>query len=226
MKRLDRMLILAFLGPFLFCFSVVLFILVLQLLGLYADAFGGKGLGGGLFFRMVGLAMGRMLLEAMPLAVMAAAIMSFGRLGENRELTAIQASGISMLKFMRGLVGFGVLLTLVSIWLSFEVVPNASQKFYRLLSDIRRTKADLAIKPGIFYTDIDGFAIRVTEQHPETGTLYGVMLYDKRKMPEITVVVADSARMLPQSREDILRMNLYHGSRHQEFESNPSPARK
>ncbi|HYQ57583.1 MAG TPA: LptF/LptG family permease, partial [Draconibacterium sp.] len=104
MKRLYIFLIKSFLGPFFMTFFIVLFVLLMQFLWKYVDDMVGKGLDFKVLGEMMFYASFALLPLAFPLAMLLASIMTFGALGENYELVAMKASGISLFRIMRPLI--------------------------------------------------------------------------------------------------------------------------
>ena len=96
MKKLDKLIIQAFLGPFFLTFAVVEFILLTQYMLKYLDEFVGKDLGGEIFAELLFYFSLNMAPVALPLAVLLSSLMTFGTLGEHHELTAIKTSGIAL----------------------------------------------------------------------------------------------------------------------------------
>ncbi|MEL6251972.1 MAG: LptF/LptG family permease [Bacteroidota bacterium] len=221
--RIDKLVLKAFLPPFLMSFLIILFILVMQFMAVYMDKILGKGLGIGILFKMIGFAGGKLAISAMPVAVLAGALISFGSFGEHYELAAIKSSGISLLKAMRSSIILGVILVVGSIALSHNIVPLSNLKFYSLYYDISRKKAELALTPGIFYWDITNYVIRVADKNNDRGTLYDVLIYDHTEnRGNNDVIIADSAKTYTE--EDRLQMVLYAGVRHEEMK--PESGRK
>ena len=176
----------------------------------------GKGLGPEILVKLMGYASGRLAITAMPVAILAAALMTFGSMGEHYELASLKSCGISLFKIMRSMIATGLLLTGISLWFSFYMVPKANLKFFSLLYDVQRKKADLAIIPGHFYWDIDGYVIRVSDKNKEKGILYDVLIYDHTEnRGNSDVIMADSALTFTEGNS--LRMVLYHGVRHEDY---------
>ncbi|HTC00447.1 MAG TPA: LptF/LptG family permease, partial [Ferruginibacter sp.] len=109
-KKLDKLILKTFLGPFAVTFFISLFVLMLQILWKYVDDLVGKGLDFITIMKFVALASAELLTLAMPIAILISSIMTFGNLGERFELVAIKSSGISLLRFMRPLIWVSVLL--------------------------------------------------------------------------------------------------------------------
>lgn len=199
-------------------FFIILFILVMQFMSLYMREIFGKGLGPDVLMRLFMYAGGRLAITAMPVAILAAALMTYGSMGEHYELAAIKACGISVFKAMRSVLIFACILTAFSLWFSFDIIPRANLKFFSLFYDVQRKKPSVAIKPGYFYSDIDGYVIRVTDKNNNTGKLYDVILYNHTEnRGSVDVILADSATTYMNEQETALHMMMYHGSRHQEY---------
>lgn len=211
------MIVKAFVGPWVMSLFIILFILVIQLLAAYLPEIAGKGLGLGLIGKMFFYASGRLMMQAMPVAILAGALMTFGGMGERNELASLKSSGVSLIRIAKPMGLMAVLITGGMLWFTFELVPVSALKFYSLLYDIGRKKAELTLKPGHFYGGIDEYVIRVSDKHPDRSTLYDVMIYNHtRKQEGIDVITADSARTV-RSRENQLQMVLYAGVRHEEM---------
>jgi lipopolysaccharide export system permease protein len=102
-KKLDILIIKAFIGPFIATFFITLFVLVLQFFWLYIDDIVGKGLDMFTIGRFILYVCATLVPLALPLAVLLSSIMTFGNLGETFELVAIKSAGIPLLRFMRPL---------------------------------------------------------------------------------------------------------------------------
>ena len=178
MKKLDWLVVKSFIGPFILTFWIAQFVLVMQFLWKYVDDLVGKGLDPWVLMELLVYASARLVPLALPLAVLLASIMTYGAFGEHFELTAVRSAGVSLYRFMRPLIVTVTLISIFAFFFSNNLLPMANLKFGALLYDIRHQKPTVAIKPGIFYSGIDGFAIRVNEKDDKTNTLYGITVYD------------------------------------------------
>src|SRR3954471_17489918 len=100
MKKLDKLILQSFLGPFFLTFCVVVFILLTQTMIKYFDEFVGKGVGFPIFAEMLFYFSLNVTPVALPLAVLLSTLISFGNLGEHYELTAIKSAGVSLVRVM------------------------------------------------------------------------------------------------------------------------------
>ena len=218
MKKLDRFILKAFVGPFVAILFVVVFILMMQTLWLYIDELVGKGLGlrtimEFLFWGVCSLA----LPLALPLATLLAATMTIGQLSENTELMAIKASGISFGRIIVPIAFASALIAVGTYFVCSNVVPYAFNQIYTLRDDIAKTKDEIKIPPGTFYDGIDGYILRVDDQNKETKMLYGVQVYDHTAHKgNISVTIADSAILKMAKSKEYLTFSLYDGSTYRE----------
>ena len=93
------------LGPFLFCFFGVMFVLLMQFLVLHIDKLIGKDIPLGVILELIITNLAYMVVLAAPMAVLVASLMAFGKFSEHNELTALRASGVNTLQIIYPLLG-------------------------------------------------------------------------------------------------------------------------
>ena len=216
MKRLDKFILKAFIGPFVAVLLVVVFILVMQFLWVYIDELVGKGLGLKVIGEFLMWATFTILPLALPLATLLSSMMVMGQMTENNELMAIKASGVSLVRVMTPLTIVSVFVAVSAFFIGNNLVPKAFNEIYTLRDDIGRTKSEIKIPSGTFYDGIDGYVIRVEDQ-ADDGMMHSVMVYDHtKKKGNISLTIADSATMSLSKAKDYLIFTLYHGVNYQE----------
>src|SRR6187401_3245313 len=131
-KKLDRLVIRAFIGPFIGTFFITVLVLVMQFFWLYIDDFVGKGLEPILIFEFIWYQMAVLVPLALPLSILLSSLMTFGNLGESFELVAIKSAGISLLRFMQPLTIVAVILSGITFLFANYVIPYANLKFKTL----------------------------------------------------------------------------------------------
>ncbi len=225
-KKLDILIIRSFVGPFIVTFFVSLFVLVMQFFWLYMDEMIGKGLGVGVILQSLLYTSATLVPLALPLSILLASIMTFGALGENFELVAIKASGISLLRFIRPLFFCMIGMFVFAFFFNNNVIPIANLKSLSLLFDIRNMKPTLSIKPEHFNNEIKGYSIRVGSKDPDGYTIHDIIIYDHSDMAGSNkVTVAKEGMMLPTPDKQTLIFRLKDGWRYEEGydQSNRSP---
>ena len=122
-KKLDALIIKAFIGPFLATFLITLFVLVMQFFWLYIDDLVGKGLDFFTLAKLTGYVAAFNVPLALPLALLLSSIMTFGNLGESFELVAIKSAGIPLLRFMQPLFIVTLFIAGIAFLFANNIIP-------------------------------------------------------------------------------------------------------
>ena len=212
MKKLDSFILKSFFGPFIMTFCITVFILVMQFLWLYIDDLVGKGLSFWVVMEFLGWGSATILPLSMPLATLLASIMTFGNLGENNELLAMKAAGISLQRIFYPLIFVAFLISVGAFFISNNLIPVAYNKIYTLQYDIAKTKEEIKIPTGSFYNGIDGYSIRIDSRNKKTDMMYDVILYNHTdRNGNVSLVAADSGVIKSTVDKDALVLTLYSG---------------
>ena len=215
-KKLDKLIIKSFLGPFIITFFVAFFVLMMQSLWKYIDDLVGKGLDFVTICKFMWYVSASLLTLTMPIAILISSIMTFGNLGESFELVAIKSSGISLLRFMRPLVWIAILLSGITFLFANYIIPFANLKFVALYNDIYLTKPAFDLKEGVFFTNIPGYAIKVGKKDADGRTIHNVLIYEYNSNPQDNCIVADKGVMSVSPDKKYLEFDLQNGTRYQE----------
>jgi len=216
MKKLDKLILGSFIGPFILTFIVVDFILLTVNMLKYFDEIFGKDLPFMVYMELIGYFVISISPMALPLAVLLSSLMTFGNLGEHFELTAIKSSGISLLRALLPIGVFVFFLTIAAFLSNNFLVPRVNLKTFGLLYDIRMKSPALDIKEGVFYNGIPNYSIKVNKKLDEVR-LQDVLIYDHTSgQGNIHVITADSGRMEPFFNERYMQLVLYNGYSYQE----------
>ena len=219
MKKLDKLILGSFLGPFFLTFLVVDFILLIVNMLKYFDEIFGKGLGFWIYAELIGYFVISISPMALPLAMLLSSLMAFGNLGEHFELTAIKGSGISLTRAMRPIGIFAVGLTFLAFLSNNYLVPKVNLKTFSLLYDIRMKTPSLDIKEGVFYDGIPNFSIKVNKKLDEVR-LKDILIYNHAEgQGNLNVTMADSGRMETFNNDKYMRLTLYAGQSYKEARS-------
>ncbi|MDE7146821.1 MAG: LptF/LptG family permease, partial [Duncaniella sp.] len=211
-KRMDIFILQSFVPLFMMTFCICLFIVLMQFLWRYIDDLVGKGLGVDVIAELFFYAALTMIPMALPLAILLASLMTFGNLGEQFELTAMKASGISLLRTMAPLIVLMVMIATGAFFFQNNVLPVAQTKMWTLLYSMRQKSPELEIPEGVFYDQIPGYNLFVQEKNRDTGVLYEMMIYDVSKgFENSSIILADSGKMSITPDKTHLFLRLWNG---------------
>lgn len=215
-KKLDKLIIGAFIGPFVATFFITLLVLVMQFFWLYIDDFVGKGLGAGIILEFIWYQSAVLVPLALPLAVLLSSLMTFGNLGETYELVAVKSAGISLLRFMRPLFFISLLICGVAFLFSNYIIPVANLKSRTLLADIVYAKPAFDLREGVFYDKISGFAIKIGKKEQNDSVIRDIIIYEQSNGLQDNFIIARNGVMRVSDNKRFLEFNLKNGWRYQE----------
>ncbi|MCU0449679.1 MAG: LptF/LptG family permease [Bernardetiaceae bacterium] len=207
-RKVDKLVVKAFLGPFFLSFAIVLFILLIVFMSHYFEDLAGKDLGWEVYAQLFGFFALVITPQALPLAVLLAALMSFGNLGENYEITAVKSAGVPLTRLLIPMGIFAVLITGGAFLFNNYIAPRANLEAYSLMYDVRQKKPTLEFKEGGFYNDLPDYKIRIERKGRQANdsTVYGV-------------IVADTGKMYTIYDNNFLVMDLTSGTKFSEYNS-------
>jgi lipopolysaccharide export system permease protein len=215
-KKLDKLILKAFIGPFIVTFLITLFVLMMQILWKYIDDLVGKGLDAITLTKFIIYASATLITLALPIAVLLSSIMTFGKLGENFELVAIKSSGISLLRFMRPLFFVALVLCFITFLFANYVIPVANLKFATIYNDIYRKSPAFDLKDGVFYNGFRGFSIKVAKKEKDKTTLKSILIYEQSSNPQDNTITSEKGTMKMSADKKFLEFKLQNGYRYEE----------
>ncbi|MDX2002152.1 MAG: LptF/LptG family permease [Chitinophagales bacterium] len=217
MKKLDKLLLKTFVGPFVLTFVITLFIFVMQFLFVYIDDLIGKGLEWYIIMELIAYSAASLVPLVLPLAILLSSIMTYGNLGEHYELVALKAAGIPLTRFMMPLFVAVFFIGIGSFYFSNVMLPKINLKAKVLLRDIRNQKPALNIKPGVFYSGIQGYSIKVGAKDDDNRTIRDILVYDHTTgKGNDNVLTAKRGDMIMSADGRYLILKLYDGTRYNE----------
>ncbi|MDD2332163.1 MAG: LptF/LptG family permease, partial [Candidatus Cloacimonetes bacterium] len=142
-------------SPFLVSLLVVTFILlidrVVDLLNIIIE----KKLDVYTVFQVFGLSLPFMLALSIPMAVLVATILAFGRMTVDREMIAMKSSGINVYCMIGPLMMAALALTGLMVYFNHYYLPESNHKLKNLMVKIAYYKPMTIIKPNEFNTIMD-----------------------------------------------------------------------
>jgi lipopolysaccharide export system permease protein len=221
LKKLDILVIKAFIGPFIATFFITVLVLLMQFFWLWVDDFVGKGISTKVLFEFIWYQSAVLVPLALPLAILLSSIMTFGNMGESYELVAIKAAGISMLRFMRPLLFVTILICGVAFAFSNNIIPVATLKSRTLLYDVVRANPSFDLKEGVFYDRIPQFAIKIGKKEQDS-LIKDVIIYEQTNTTQDNFIVASNGVMRSSENRRFIEFVLFNGWRYEERGTAPN----
>jgi lipopolysaccharide export system permease protein len=193
-----------------------MFILIMQFFWVYIDDLMGKGLSIWVILELLFYVSASLIPLALPLAILLSSLMTFGNMSENNELTALKSNGFSLLKIMRPLTVVVLLLSGFTFYFANYVIPVANLKWHSLIYDIQNTKLSSLIVPGVYTTEIDGYAIKINKG--KDSSFNNITIHDHTEPNVLKTVKAKQARIYRSTSGNYLFFDLKNGAIYEELE--------
>lgn len=211
-KKLDIFIIKTFTSNLIGTFLICLFIFIMQLLWRWVDEFVEKGLDFTVLAQFFTLGSITLVSQALPLAILLAALMTFGNFGEKLELLAMKAAGIPLFRIMLPLIVYCTILGGISFYFQNVVSPYAQMKLLTVMYSIKQTSPESEIPEGVFYDKLEGYNIYVEHKDKDTGILHNVVIYDMSSgFDNANILVSDSAKIVSTADEKHMILTMYSG---------------
>ncbi len=219
-KKLDIFVLKSFCLLFMGTFFICLFIFMMQFLWRYVDEMVGKGLEVSVLAQFFFYSALSLVPASLPLAILLAALITFGNFGERFELLAMKAAGISLLKIMRPLIILISFICCISFYFQNVIGPKAQTKLWTLLLSMKQKSPELDIPEGVFYDEIEGYNLYVKHKDRKTGMLYDVLIYNFEKgFENAQIIKSDSGRLEMTADKQHLYLHLYSGEQFENLKS-------
>jgi lipopolysaccharide export system permease protein len=215
MRILERYVLREHLFPFLFGFSVVIFLLTLDFLFDLVDLAIGKGVSFGIVLELFVLSLGYMVALAFPCAVLIACLAAFGRLSQDNEIAAMRATGVNLARIIGApLAGAAVLACLLVLFNNY-VLPESNHALASLMADVSRKRPTAQITEGVFIDAFEGYNIFVEKVNDRTNEIRGVKIYQLNANARPTTILAEWGVIHHSSDGRVMTLELHDGEIHE-----------
>ena len=176
--------------PFLLGFGVVTFILVMDMLFDYLDLVLNRGVAVGVVLQLFVLSLGYIIALSAPCAVLVAVLMTFGRLSQDNEISALRSSGVNLASVLVGPLAAAALLAAALTFFNDRVLPETNHAFANLLIDIGRMRPTVKLQDGVFISDFPGYDMLVQSVNGRTNEMRGITIYQLNPGGPPTTILA------------------------------------
>ena len=220
LKKLDVFLLRSFVGPFVVTFFISTLFFLIQFLWKYIDVLVGKGLEWYIITELLLYAIPNFILLALAMGILLSSLMVFGNLGERYELVSIKSSGVPLRRALTPIFLFVLIISVGAFFFANVIIPKANLKFAALYWDVKNKKPAFDIPDGAFYTDMEGYAIKIGKKDKNGKDIYDVLIYDHTEDQTNTKVIrAARGEMVSSDDKRFMYFNLYDGIRYEEMKN-------
>ena len=211
MKLLNRYIIKEHLYPFITALLALLFVLLANFLLRSIDRFLGKGLELILILEYIFLNLAWILALAVPMAILVAALMAFGRLSADNEISAMRSVSVSYLRLMVPALLFSCIIAGLMMYFNNQILPEMNHKARMLSSDISRKRPDLDFDVGYFIDAIPQYTFLLGSRDNEI--FYDITIFTNAEGTKNKTITAESGTITTVDQGVVL--NLVDGTIHE-----------
>ncbi len=226
MKILNRYILLEHIPPFLFSVFIITFILILETIPKIVELVIDKEISVLIVLELIFLNLAWMIALSVPMAVLVATLLAFGRFTSDSEIVAIKSSGINLLRVLIPLLVAAGLLTIAMIEFNDKILPDLNHQARVLTGDIRSMRPTLTFRPGVFITDVSGYIILIDKINHRTSEVEGVRISETKDPAHPRIIVARAGLMKFIDNGQTVQFTLYDGELHMLDTRDPSNYRK
>lgn len=150
------------------------------------------------------------LVFALPMGMLTATLLVFGRFSADQELTAVRASGVSLLALSTPVIGLSLVLCGLSAYINMELGPRGRVAYKQMLADLKGEVANVVQLPeGRFIKD-KNYIFYIGKSRK--GQLQDIMVYAfKNETNSEMTVSAPTGSFSVDAVSNIINVTLFNG---------------
>ena len=213
-------------GPFLFGLFIITFVLVMDFILEILNLIITRGLNAYTVLEMFGLNLAWMLALSIPMAVLVATLMAFGRMSADNEITALRSTGVSLYRIVFPVILASLVIAVGLVFFNNLILPDANHKARLLMTQIYQKRPTLNIKENVFIDEIPGYHILIKRIDPRSSKIGDILIYDQRDRIIPRTIFAKKGNLEFSADGNTLIMELYDGEIHETDEKEPTQYRR
>jgi len=158
-----------------------------------------------------------------PMGVLVGILIGLSRLAADSEVTAMRASGLGSLVFVKVVTIFAVLAWVIALVNSIYIAPNSALALARLQDKLKTSQASFEVQPRVFYEDFKNMVLYVEDVKPAVGAALwkNVFLADISTPSAPRITLAQQGIVINEG-PDRIRLHLTNGSQQEANPKDPS----
>jgi lipopolysaccharide export system permease protein len=169
--------------------------------------------------KLVGYLLPSFATVTIPMALLLAVLLAFGRLSGDSETTAMKACGISLYDMLPPVMVMALLAALATAVITLKFLPMANVSFRRMLHDIVESRANLAVKEKVFNDSFPNLTVYTDTFDDRTHTMGGVIINDERDSTSPLTIFARQGTIASDPDKQSIIIRLEDGTIHQRMDS-------
>jgi LPS export ABC transporter permease LptG/LPS export ABC transporter permease LptF len=173
--------------------------------------------------RLVGYLLPNFITFTLPMAVLVGILLGLSRLAADSEVTAMRASGVGVLSFLRIVSIMAVVCWGIGLFNAVYIAPRASRALLHYEDQSKTSQAIIEVQPHVFYEDFKNYVLYVQDvvPGPDGTALWKHVFLADLTTPASPHIISSNEAVVVSAGPQNLRMELADGSRHDTIAANP-----
>ncbi|MDD5432239.1 MAG: LptF/LptG family permease [Candidatus Omnitrophica bacterium] len=223
MKILRSYFLKEFIGPLFLALGVLTFVMLLGNLIKIADMVINRGIDIGSVSKLFLFMMPALIKYTLPIASLAAILLSLGRLSSDNEIIAIRASGINLFSLILPLLIVGFILSLVLVIFNDRVIPYAHFASRKTLMEVGIKNPTAALEEGVFINSFQKYILFIYRVDQKKNKLSNIRIYEPQGEDKPTrTIIAKSGEFISIPEKSSVKLKLMDGTSDEPDPENPA----
>jgi len=220
MKILRNYVLRELTGPLLTSLAIFTFVLIIGNMFKLADMVVNKGVSSVYVGKLFILLIPYLLSYTIPMALLTATMLCFGRLSSDNEITAMRASGISLYRIGLPVIIVSFIISLGTVYLNDRILPFSHFASYKLVKEVGLKKPTAYLEAGTFIKNFENYIIFI--HSIDENRLKNIRIYQLQEDGPTRTIIAEGGEFITYPGKSILKLKLTNGTADEPNPSNPN----
>lgn len=156
------------------------FVLLVAKIFTFTDLVVNKGVSPVVLIHLIGYKLPYFFVFTFPMSILMATLITFLRLSQDLEITALKASGVSLVQLLPPVLVLSIFAHLATTFMAVFLIPEGNRAFKGLVDELTHQKAYVGIAPQIFIDDFEGLVLYVNSVDTSGRYLEKIFIADER----------------------------------------------
>lgn len=217
---LNRYITREFIGAFFLSIAVFTFALLVGNFIKMAELIINKGVALSSLLKLIFYLIPYLLTYTVPMAMLTATLISFGRLSSDNEIMAMRSLGISVLTISLPLFALGLIVSVISIPLNDKLLTKSHFASRKVLKEIGLRTPAAYLEAGTFIKDFDGYIVFIHEI--KGNELKNIRIYQPQENRPTRTITAKGGEFIPAPQKGVIKLKLIDGTSEEPDINNPA----
>ena len=156
----------------------------------------------------------KLLSYTIPMGVLTATLLAFGRLSSDNEITAMRATGINLYRISMPAIVLGLLISVLSLPLNDKIVPITHYKARMLIKEVGLRRPAAYLEAGTFIRGFKDYILFIygIKYGKEKTALTNIRIYQPQKDGPTRTIVAKRGELITFPDKNTIKLKLMDGT--------------